>query len=240
MSRLFTKKKNPLLEFTGSIVILLSIAAAVLYELKLYPEGLEWTLLAKGLPVTLLGLYVLLNIRTVDHIILALALFASAVGDIALKLPTEDSFLRGMIAFGTAHFFFMVLFIRNRRSAYLITRLRMNLASLVWVLATVMAIILYQKLDRIDWAVFSYMIALAGMVSSAQISRYPFMLVGIGPLLFLLSDILIALDQFDLVDPMPWAASVIWITYYLAQFFITVGVLIAPDRERRYHMSSFT
>lgn len=237
MTRIFTKKKRPVLEFMGNFILLLSIAAAIIFELSFFPETGLWPLVAKGMPVTLLGLYVAMNIRTLDHGLLALALFASACGDVLLDMPMDDSFQRGMLGFAVAHIFYIVLFIKNRRMGYDVSRIRLNIAAISWAVSTIIAILLFDKMGDLALMVIGYMVILTMMVSSAQISRYPFILVGVGPLLFFLSDGLIAGKMF--LSLPEWTGSVIWITYYLAQFLITMGVLIAPDKERRYQVNQF-
>ncbi|WND03416.1 lysoplasmalogenase [Temperatibacter marinus] len=238
MTRIFTKKKRPILEFFGSIILILSIIAAVVYELKSFPDTLTWSLVAKGLPVALLGVYALFNFRTLDHAILALALFASAAGDIGLELPFDNKLSYGIAGFSVAHVFYMLLFLRNRRHLQDLAKIRLNIASLAWALTTIVAILLYDSLGEMQYLIIGYMVILTGMVSCAQLSRYPFILVGIGSMLFFISDAFIAGRMFlSLPD---WSNTVIWLSYYLAQFLITMGVLIAPDQEKRYHIKTFT
>lgn len=237
MTRIFTKKKRPVLEFVGNLVLILSIAAAIIYELKSFPNTEIWSLVAKGMPVFLLGIYAAINIRTVDHAILAIALFASTVGDVALALPEPDSFQRGIMGFTAAHLCFIILFLRNRRVVSHITRIRINLASLCWAATTIAAILLYDTLGAMQYMVIGYMVILTGMVSAAQISRYPFVLVGVGSILFYISDGLLAGGMF--LGLPEWTGTLVWISYYLAQFLITMGVLIAPDKERRYQVKTF-
>lgn len=237
MATIFSKRRRPILEFIGQSLLLISIIASIIYGTSTYPAGQGYHLLAKTIPVGLLALYAFINIRTPDHILLGLALTMSALGDLSLELPVSDSFLRGLNGFTAAHLMFIILFLRNKTAVENISSRRLHVASFLWLFATVSCILLYPELVEMKWKVLAYTVAVTGMATAAIISRYPVWMVGLGGSLFLLSDAILGANQFLSVPT--WVAGFIWVFYYTAQFLITLGVMLAPDRERRYRGYSF-
>lgn len=155
---------------------------------------------------------------------LSLALFASLVGDFSLVFPGKVWFLRGLLAFLTAHLIYMYLFSqRTRRPLRLTAAEILGCAFLVSGALSALAF-LWPWLGVMQLPVLIYASALTGMNIAALLTRMPG--VFSGALLFLSSDTLLALRIFGGLPA--WSSFLIWATYYAAQLTITCGYLAAP------------
>ncbi|TNE61713.1 MAG: lysoplasmalogenase [Alphaproteobacteria bacterium] len=229
MTRIFSKRRKPVLETIGQILILLSFLVAVAYGAHVYPADAILKAVMKGAAVGLLALFVLMNIRSVNHFLLFLALAASVAGDVLLALPIEQAFVKGLLAFGGAHVVFLLLYMRNRLPGREMTRPRINAATLVWVATGIAYFLMWPHLGALLWYVVGYSALLALMATSAILSIYPPRLVGLGAILFLVSDALLGARQF--LDVPAVFGYLVWASYYLAQLLMTLGVMLAEDRR---------
>ena len=157
-------------------------------------------------------------------------LLLSLVGDVALLWPREG-FLPGLIAFLLAHLAYIAAFCVPARLAA---------RPLVFVgYALLAAIILSQLWAGVPAAlrapVVTYVLCLATMASQAAVwwrvaaGRADATLArhaAIGGVLFMASDSLLAINKFAL--PLPLSSLWILLTYWLAQWFITIS-LRAPS-----------
>ena len=75
-----------------------------------------------------------------------------------------------------------------------------------------------------DWGVTLYGFALGGMASTAWMSRFTRYRVGIGAVLFVVSDWLI-FSQQSLLAESTLPSLLIWPMYFLGQFLIATGVV---------------
>ena len=83
-----------------------------------------------------------------------------------------------------------------------------------------------------DWAVALYATTLGGMAVAAWLSLFPRWRVGLGALLFVVSDWLI-FSRLGPVDLAPLPDLLIWPTYYVGQMLIATGVVQTLRRFRR-------
>ena len=67
-----------------------------------------------------------------------------------------------------------------------------------------------------------YALVLAGMAISAQLTNLGNPLAALGALCFVASDAMLAIGKFS--GPFPGHEPLVWITYYLAQLLIFLGV----------------
>ncbi len=157
--------------------------------------------------------------------LLILALSFSVLGDLLLELRSigslgpEQLFLVGLVSFLIAHIFYIAMFVKAR-SVTLIGRPR----TIAWVSAlltvAICMVILWPGLAEMRIPVALYSVVLGAMVITAQLSRFP-KLVAIGALFFLASDTMLAVSIFG--HPFAGSRMLVWITYYAAQWMITVG-----------------
>lgn len=200
--------------------LLASITAAVaFYFLSDSHLGGIWLMLIKGAAVACLAAYALH--RGVGHnaTILTIALALSAIGDMGMELSMEA----GGTLFFLSHLAAITLYLQNLRKhptfsqKALAVTLLIGTPFLSWQLSHDMQVALYG-------------LALGGMAATAWMSRFTRYRVGIGAVLFVVSDLLIfsRLGPFDL-GVLP--DLLIWPVYYSAQFLIATGVVQTLRRD---------
>jgi uncharacterized membrane protein YhhN len=162
-------------------------------------------------------------LRYRDNVILGMALAFSSLGDALLDLDPERLFIKGLLAFLVAHFIYMLLFVRNW-----VRPLRPK----GWQLALVVAVLTYSllfsqwlapSLGPVAGPVTVYVCVITVMAMSAILAGFSKPWVYSGVILFLISDSILAVNKFK--SPMPMGGYLIWATYYLAQYGITIGFL---------------
>ncbi len=194
--------------------LLASVAAACAYYfLWNNPIGELWLILLKGAGVGLLAVYAARRTRGLDGAILVLVLSLSAAADMVLELD----FQLGGAIFAGSHIAAVVLYLRNRREVLTQSQALLGAALLVGAPA-----ITY--LLTLDMLTSVYAITLGAMASTAWTSRFPRYRVGVGAVLFVLSDWLIfsRMGPFDL-SPVP--EILIWPLYFCGQLMIATGVV---------------
>jgi len=233
LARIFHRRKQPIVEAIGQTMVFLSFVGAVLYGGGWYPDGLLWQVTAKASAVSFLVLFVLVTSQTTNHLILLLALTASVLGDVLLALPGENSFLRGLLAFFVAHIFYVGLFIKNRLEFEDVSSTRIQISGLVIAAAGIGAFLLYQSnLDSMLIPVMAYTTVLTLMTVSALFSRFPIKLVGTGAVLFLISDSILGAQTF--LDVNLGGSISVWVSYYLGQLFLALGVMLYDERPTHF------
>jgi len=183
--------------------------------------GGTFKIMLKGASVAALAGYALSRSSARDARMVAAVMAAGAAGDVALELNT----IAGGAFFLLSHLIAIALYLVNRRSQPSGTQRAAALALLVgvpvaaWLLAhDPMAVI--------------YATALGGMAATAWLSRFSRYNVGIGALLFVVSDLLIfarlggALDQ----TVTGW---LVWPLYYAGQLLICTGVIRTVRQDHR-------
>ena len=189
------------------------IAAVAYYFLQgsIKVEPIEIVL--KGAGVGFLAVYALRRAPGADGAILTLALALSATADMALNLWFEV----GGALFAASHVVYVVLYLRNRRESPSASQRLLGLILLVAVPA-----ISYVLSGRADIAL--YAATLGTMAATAWTSRFPRYRVGIGALLFVVSDWLI-FSRFGEYDLSPVPDLAVWPLYFAGQLMIATGVV---------------
>ncbi|WP_417449857.1 lysoplasmalogenase [Kordiimonas sp.] len=228
MTRIFSQRKRPIIEAMGQIFVILSFLGAIFYGAGLYPEGILWQALVKMSAVGFLILFVGINLQTFSHFLLLLALVASTAGDVLLVIPNDQSFLRGLMAFGVAHILFIVLYLINAERLNHITANRVRFVIMLWAAAFVAGYWMYDALGDMLYYVLGYTAILVLMASAALLSKFPPRLVGIGAVLFVFSDAALGARQFMSVPD--YVGYFVWVSYYMSQFMVTLGVMLTEDR----------
>ena len=214
-------------------MVFLSLVGAVLYGGGWYPDGLLWQVLAKASAVSFLILFVLVTSQSTNHLLLLLALTASVLGDVLLAIPAENSFLHGLLAFFIAHVFYVGLFLKNRLPIENVSNSRMQISALVVAAAGVGVFMLYGgNLGSMLIPVIAYSVVLTLMATSAMFSRFPVKLVGTGAILFLISDSILGAQTF--LDVNLGGSLSVWVTYYLGQLFLALGVMLYDERPTHF------
>lgn len=179
---------------------------------------------SKGASVGLLALFAALSGQWADRYLLVAGLTLAALGDMVL----EVSLMAGGALFALAHLVMIALFLRHprdRRSG------SQQLAAGALVIGTpVIAALLTMPDPRWPFAA-GYAALVGAMAASAWRSRFPRYRVGVGAVLFVISDLLIfAREGRDVSSDVSW--WLIWPLYYLGQFLIATGVVRALRQAR--------
>lgn len=212
------------------ILSIIGVFAGILLHLK-------WlNYLCKPLIMISIGGYFLLNSNKLDKNIVRFAMFAflfSLFGDSFLMFANNEIiyFMLGLASFLIAQIFYIFLFrqtIKHSGKEPFLSNNRIYLTAFI----LCGAIIYYLLFNHLDFvlkiAVFMYMTAILGM-STMALNRYKtvsstsFSFVFLGSILFIISDTLIAFDQF--YAPVPYDRIFVMSTYIAAQYLIMKGIL---------------
>lgn len=194
--------------------LLVSIAAAVaFYFLRDNPIGGIQLALLKGAGVMALAVYALRRTPVRDGVILALVMALSSLGDMGIQF----SFELGGFFFFLSHLAAMSLYLRNKRQHTSASQKALAVALLIG--TPMVSWFLTQNLP-----VTLYALALGGMASTAWMSRFTRYRVGLGAVLFVVSDWLIFSEQGILAES-SLPNLLIWPMYYGGQFLIATGVI---------------
>ncbi|HEX5380036.1 MAG TPA: lysoplasmalogenase family protein [Phenylobacterium sp.] len=171
----------------------------------------------KGAGVGLLALYAGWRARDADGWLLCAVLGLGALGDVLLETAGLTT---GALAFLAGHLVAIALYLRNRRPA--LATSQALLAALI-VPATVATAWLLPG-DRTQApGIALYALGLSAMAACAWISRFPRYRVGLGALMFVVSDLLIFARAGPLSET-TWIGLAIWGLYFAGQLLICVGV----------------
>ncbi|MDP1632346.1 MAG: lysoplasmalogenase family protein [Caulobacter sp.] len=184
------------------------------------PLELAW----KGSGLGLLAVYAALRARSLDGWLLTAVMIFGVLGDVLLGVQ----FIVGAVAFLIGHLVAIGLYLRNRRPV--LSRSQRALALLLVPAAVFIAFML--PADRAAApGVAVYTLGLSLMAATAWTSRFPRLTVGLGALLFLVSDLVIFAKMGPLPDTFLTGLAV-WVPYYGGQLLICVGVAGALAKTR--------
>lgn len=152
---------------------------------------------------------------------LALALALSALGDFFLALENQQRFfVPGLASFLAAHVAYLAIFLPHAAmpEGTALAIIVLSIAAAGTFIAT-----LAPKLGKLKLPVFAYFAVIMAMVAAAWSIREASWLLGVGALVFALSDSLIAVRKFR--APFPGINQAVWVTYVAAQFMIALALL---------------
>ncbi len=171
----------------------------------------------KGAGVGFLALYALVRHPGRDARQIALVMALGALGDVLIEWRLEA----GALAFLVGHLVAIHLYLRHRRAYLPASQKAAALAMLV--LIPLVSFLLPADRSAAP-GVALYALALAGMTAAAWTSSFPRYRVGVGAVLFAVSDLLI----FARLGPLAGSALpglLIWPLYYFGQVLICTGVI---------------
>lgn len=176
----------------------------------------------KGAGVSLLALWAAVNARGPDGRLIAAALALGALGDVLLD---THGLIVGAVSFLAGHLVAAFLYLRNRTArAWPAVAVMACTALASWALPA----------DRGEApGIALYAAGLGLMAGTALVSRFPQRTVGLGVVLFVVSDLLIFARLGPLADS-PLPGLLIWPTYFAGQTLIAWGVVrtLAAGRGR--------
>ncbi|MCP9223272.1 lysoplasmalogenase [Erythrobacter sp. LQ02-29] len=196
-----------------------AIVAAIAYFVLRGTTDDYWIIALKGAPVAALAIYAAERGLGVDGQLLTLVLGLGALGDMLLEIDL----LYGGAAFFAGHLAGIVLYLRNRRANPAGSQVALAVA--LFVFTPALAWLLSGSLQ-----VSFYGLGLGAMAATAWLSSFPRYRVGIGAILFVVSDLLIFGRGGGMV-PGTVAAWLIWPLYAAGQFLIATGVVQSLRRR---------
>lgn len=176
--------------------------------------------------VALLALWAATQVRNTDGWLIAGALALGALGDLLLE---THGFTIGGAAFAAGHAVAIVLYLRNRRANPSPSQKLLGylLAPATILISALLAAPAGQALPVGAYAAF-----LGVMAAMAWTSRFPRYRVGIGAVLFVISDLLI-FARFGVMKESVVPGLLIWPTYFAAQALIAWGVVQTLSSDQR-------
>jgi uncharacterized membrane protein YhhN len=214
--------------FHGFTFIYVAAASAFLVLMAMDMVGIGRTVL-KAIPVSTLMVLVLRDMRGLARICLTGALLGSVCGDILLDLPYANLFIFGLVAFLVAHLFYTVLFFRYAKSPDGFGKVMM--AGLVF-FAGVMIWIFRGIAPALYGPVVLYIVVIITMSIGALLVPAENRLLFWGALLFIASDVVLALNKF--LVAVPYGRVINISLYFIAQFMIIMAawaIWVDTDEE---------
>lgn len=187
-------------------------------------DGAEIAL--KGAGVALLALMAATQARSVDGWLLAAVMACGALGDVLLEISFES----GAAAFAVGHIAAIALYLRNRRAER--TASQMAVAAALPLFGVAMPFLLLGSRDPQLVGLMIYSLLLTVMAATAWLSRFARYRTGLGAVLFVASDTLIAARMGPLAG-LEWVSYAIWLLYYFGQLMIFLGVSATLRGDRR-------
>jgi len=171
--------------------------------------------LVKLIPMFLLILYCMKQVKTKTHRLFVVGLVFSATGDFLLAFDGVQLFIYGLAAFLIAHLFYLYSFlpIENKNN--------ISVASYL-VYGVVMLSILLPTLGNLEIPVLLYMLVLLSMGVSTLLSRRSNRWLILGGISFVLSDSLLGMNKFH--TQFVYSHLLVIVSYYFAQFALVKGV----------------
>ncbi|WP_310531590.1 lysoplasmalogenase family protein [Novosphingobium sp.] len=208
----------------GKTLIAASVIAAIAFYLLRSADPMPVALIIlKGTGVGMLALLSLLYGPGRNGAMLAGVMALGALGDMLIEFDT----VAGAAAFLIGHLLAVVLYLRFRRERLTTSQMMLALVILVTVPFAGWSL----PADRASAPmVLVYALALGLMAAAAWTSRFSRYSVGIGAVLFVLSDLLIFAEGGPLADS-ALPHLLIWPLYYIGQLMICLGVLGVLRRE---------
>lgn len=160
-------------------------------------------------------------------------LFFSWIGDVLLQ--SEKLFIPGLLAFLTAHIFYIIFFAKTRSNQHSFFKLRPIMLMAVLAYLVEFMYILWPYLGEMKIPVLIYGITISTMLSAAmwqyqKLENKTALFFIIGATLFVASDSLLAFNRFR--ESFNLAGVSIMTTYILAQLFIVIGAIRLQLQEQ--------
>lgn len=187
-----------------------------------------WQVVWKTSGVALLAAWAAIRARSTNGWLIAAALALGALGDLLLE---THGFTIGGAAFAAGHAAAIALYLRNRRASLSPSQ---KLLGFLLAPATVLISALLAAPAGQALPVGAYGAFLGVMAATAWTSRFPRYRVGIGAVLFVVSDLLI-FSRFGLLRDSLVPSLLVWPLYFAGQALIAWGVVQSLDKAEDDH-----
>jgi len=156
--------------------------------------------------------------------IMAAGFAFSALGDFFLDIPDDKGFLLGLAAFFAAHIAFLAYLWPHMAPLSQLNPAMLGGLGLLFSVNTWFYLWLRPSLDKplhVPVAAYSTIIAFMGMAAIG--TTLPSYLVPLGALLFIASDVVLAIEKFK--TKFPYAKTLNWLLYASGQIILAIGVV---------------
>ena len=178
-----------------------------------------YLMLWKGAGVTFLAVYAFVRLHRIDGKILGAIMSLGAIGDMVIEIDM----IAGAVVFLAGHLVAIFFYSRFRRH-----KLAFSQKIFVFSFPIIVTVIAWSISG--DFLAAVYCLIAAAMTSMAWSSRFPRYRVGIGALLFVISDILIV-GRMGTLEASALPDLFVWPLYYFGQFLIATGVVATLRHE---------
>ena len=172
-----------------------------------------WAMVWKVGGLALMVPYALRRHHNGEFAILAGILALCALGDGLVEIQLE----LGALAFGTAHILAIWLYSRHRRVRPVFSQTLLAFA--LFMLTPILAYFLGGTLAAI------YSVLLSAMAAMAWSSNFPRYRVGVGAMLFVLSDMVLFAREGGTIATGTAVGLVVWYSYYCGMILIATGIV---------------
>jgi hypothetical protein len=166
---------------------------------------------------------------------LAVGMTFGCLGDVfmAQLLPLKDYVLDGMGAFGMGHIAYIIGVLSAQSTYGLDNPLQLLISLILWgvIGRSLWYVMVYRGSEQtiLHWVALPYALLLsstAGVAMGLALQDVHFVLMAIGAVLFLLSDLILATELFNGAR---WAyiGDVVWLTYSPGQMLIVAGLFLS-------------
>ncbi len=178
----------------------------------------------KALPTCILTAAALLYTRPRFGYLVTIAVFCGACGDFFLASMSKDWFIPGLVAFLIGHLFYIAAFARGfkTRPLPLLILGIMTLALIAFAAITVVRLANTQQASMIAPSIL-YTLILGATMAVCLLRTSPTPWIAAGAVIFVTSDLHIAVNHVLLDVPLLPITLSGYTTYYLAQFLIIHG-----------------
>lgn len=211
------------LDSVSKLLLRVSLASSLILFVSLGWQPYPGSVVIKAMCILALALLPFRLLHNREGMILGLSLLFSSLGDVLLALDPGRLFVLGLGAFLITHLLYIALFVQSWPRPAPVRSVRLVLAVLVVLYGVIMADWLLPGLGDLKGPVMTYLCVIIVMVLAALWADFSRPWVAMGAFLFLLSDSLIAVSKFR--QAVLFRDYLVWISYYLAQYFIAVGFL---------------
>ncbi|XP_048377616.1 lysoplasmalogenase-like protein TMEM86A isoform X1 [Stegostoma tigrinum] len=230
------KKKFATMKSVGTKLIPFLKTFCIYFVLWLPTSNPSWfSALIKCLPVLCLGFFVLahsisLGVHRPYAKKVLVALLFSALGDVFLTWGDQGFFIHGMLMFGISHLLYTW--------AFGLRPLRLWIALMLLLLGVIYYVAVYSYLrGPMIYAMAGYVVVL-GLMSWRALARaacssydrtWGRSCTAVGAVIFIMSDLLLAIDRFCFT--VPHARAIVMSTYYGAQMLISLSIVEQSEPE---------
>jgi uncharacterized membrane protein YhhN len=201
----------------------LAVVSFLILLIPFHPYPFSFVL--KAIPLSCLIILVWRYTEGFNRAIIILALLFSLAGDITLDIDRSRFFILGLVFFLISHIFYIVLLVKHFKWQ----KNRILPFALVILYAVVLTVILKDIDPSRLPAVMAYLLIISVMTAVAFMykpteEKKSFVLIPIGAVIFMLSDSIIAVNQF--LRPIPHSLIYSLTLYFTAQMLITGGFIL--------------